>query len=290
MFVYSSGLVSPFSFPKRKDGGQMSYEIEEVERAALEDLNAAVTETLGRELGMKSRSIGGAFASAFAALPDSAIVVNRTIGLGLSGAESNETIDEVIALYESAGIGRYFLHVHPDTQPSDMGERLERRGLEKARGWMKFLHSLKPPPEVSCDLEIRTALPEDATEFGHIEADAFDLGSAGAALPALLVGRPHWHVYVSLCEGRLAGAGILFAKDGVAWLDWGATSPEFRGRRSQSALLNRRISDALDLGCRLIATTTGEEVPGDPQISYRNIVKMGFEPAYVRRNFAPPKT
>ncbi len=83
---------------------------------------------------------------------------------------------------------------------------------------------------------------------------------------------------------------MLFVKDGVAWLDWGATAPEFRGRRSQSALLNRRIRDALDLGCRLIATTTGEEVPGDPQISYRNIVKMGFEPAYVRQNFAPPKT
>ena len=36
-------------------------------------------------------------------------------------------------------------------------------------------------------------------------------------------------------------------------------------------------------------TCTGEEVPDDPQISYHNILKMGFTPAYIRRNMAPPK-
>ncbi len=41
-------------------------------------------------------------------------------------------------------------------------------------------------------------------------------------------------------------------------------------------------------GC--VATTTGEEAPGDPQISYKNTIKNAFEPVYVRRNFAPPKS
>ena len=39
----------------------------------------------------------------------------------------------------------------------------------------------------------------------------------------------------------------------------------------------------------LIATTTGEEVPGDPQIFCKNIAKMGFGLTYVRKNHAPPK-
>ncbi len=34
-------------------------------------------------------------------------------------------------------------------------------------------------------------------------------------------------------------------------------------------------------------TTTGEEVEGDPQHSYKNIVRAGFREAYVRENFAP---
>ena len=267
----------------------MRHEFEEIERAALEDLNSAATGPLADELGKKSLAVGGAFVSAFTSLPDSAIVANRTIGLGLSDEICDDTIDQIIALYAGAGVDRYFLHVHPDSRPADIREKLARRGLERARAWMKFRHSRKAPPTVSCDLEIRIARPEDAGELGRIEADAFDLGAVGATLPSLLVGRPNWHIYVSLCEGRLAGAGALFVKDSIAWLDWGATAPAFRGRRSQSALLARRITDAMDLGCRVIGTTTGEEVPGDPQISYHNIVKMGFEPAYLRDNFAPPK-
>jgi GNAT superfamily N-acetyltransferase len=73
----------------------------------------------------------------------------------------------------------------------------------------------------------------------------------------------------------------------VGWLDWGATAPAFRRRGSQSALLRRRILDALDMGCRLILTETGEEVEGDPQHSYKNILRMGFREAYVRENYAP---
>ena len=74
----------------------VSEEIETIERAALEDLNAAAKETFGAELGMHSGTIGTAYASVFGALPASAIVVNRVIGLGLSGEERSETIDAIV--------------------------------------------------------------------------------------------------------------------------------------------------------------------------------------------------
>ena len=45
---------------------------------------------------------------------------------------------------------------------------------------------------------------------------------------------------------------------------------------------------ALDLGCRKLLTCTGKAVAGDPQHSYRNLLKAGFIETYVRRNFAPP--
>lgn len=84
-----------------------------------------------------------------------------------------------------------------------------------------------------------------------------------------------------------AGTGALLLKDGVAHLDWGVTHPEFRRRGGQSAVLARRIGDALALGCDLLVTTTGEAVPGDPQHSYNNILRTGFEEAYLRENWAP---
>ena len=268
----------------------MSEEIEAIERAALEDLNAAASETCGAELGMHSGTVGSAYASVFGALPASAIVVNRVIGLGLSEKERPQTIDAIVDRYAGAGVARYFVHLHPDARPAEIGDWLTRRGLVEARAWMKFRRGREAPPAIESTLEVRPARAEDAEAFGRIEADAFDLGSLGAPWLAQMIGRPNWHVYLSFDRDTPAGAGVLYVKDEVAWLDWGATAPAFRGRGRQSVLLRRRILDALDLGCRLLATATGEEVPGDAQISYANILKLGFEPAYLRKNFAPPKS
>lgn len=271
------------------NGATVSYDIEEVERSALEDLNAAATGALAAELDKQSIIIGSAFVSLFAALPATAIVVNRTIGLGLSNPETKDTIDAVVDLYAKARAARYFVHVHPQSRPSEIGNWLMSRGLEQTRSWMKFRRGREAPPEVTTTLATRAAAAEDAESFGRIVADAFDLGTAGAPLLARLVGRPDWHIYVSFDRDKPAGAGALYVKHGIGWLDWAATAPAYRGRGSQSALMRRRILDALDLGCRSIVTATGEEVPGDPQISYKNILKMGFEPAYLRKNYAPPK-
>ena len=86
-----------------------------------------------------------------------------------------------------------------------------------------------------------------------------------------------------------AGTGTLYVRDGVGLVDWGATAPDFRRRGGQGAVMGRRIEDALDLGCRLLTTETGEAVSGDPQHSYNNIRRMGFRESHVRDNYAPPK-
>ena len=107
----------------------MSYDIEEVERAALEDLNAAATGELAATLRKQSTIAGSAFISLFAALPVTAIVVNRTIGLGLSRPETKDTIDAVVDLYAKASVARYFIHVHPQSRPGEIGDWLVSRGL-----------------------------------------------------------------------------------------------------------------------------------------------------------------
>ncbi len=85
-----------------------------------------------------------------------------------------------------------------------------------------------------------------------------------------------------------AGTGALFIDGDVGWTDYAATAPAFRRRGSQSALLLHRVQFALDHGCNQVFTCTGEEVPGDPQHSYSNILKSGFKEEYVRRNHVPP--
>lgn len=262
---------------------------EEIERAALEDLHAAAEPDLTAALGLRNRYSGPALLSMARALPPSAIVINRTLGLGLGTPASREAVAEIVNAYGEAAIERYFVHVHPSAEPPALTSWLEALGLERARAWVKFERGREAPPAVQTSLEIRAAGPADRDAFGRIVADAFDLGEQAAPWIGRLIGRPGWHVYTSFDGDRTAGAGTLFVRDGVGWLDWGATAPAFRGRGSQSAILSRRIRQALDLGCRLLVTATGEEVHGDPQHSYNNIMRAGFRPAYLRRNYAPPR-
>ncbi|MEZ5863326.1 MAG: hypothetical protein R3D25_04370 [Geminicoccaceae bacterium] len=266
----------------------MRHALEWIEQRALEDVSRAMAGRAG-ELGQACRDLAGAHLSAYGALPPSAIVVNRTIGLGLHRAADAAILDELVATYAAAGVRRYFVHLHPEAQPADLDAMLGARGLVAARAWVKFERGREAPPDVATTLDLRLAGPADAATLGTIAADAFDLGPQGQGIVAALIGRPNWHVFMTSHAGAVAGCGALYVEDGIGWLDWGATAPAFRGRNGQSALLRRRIEAALDLGCRTIATCTGEEVPGDPQISWHNIIKMGFTRAYTRRNFAPPR-
>jgi hypothetical protein len=52
-----------------------------------------------------------------------------------------------------------------------------------------------------------------------------------------------------------------------------------------SSFLAARIDRARELGLRLLATESGAPLDGEPGPSYRNILRAGFEPAYIRPNY-----
>jgi GNAT superfamily N-acetyltransferase len=81
--------------------------------------------------------------------------------------------------------------------------------------------------------------------------------------------------------------GALFVRDGLGWLDFGATRPRFRRRGSQGAIMAARLRLARDLGCRRTFTCTGVAAANDPQHSYGNILRMGFRKSVIRENYAP---
>jgi len=268
----------------------LEHEAEFIEQAGLADIHAAATPELRNKLKLEARCADSALCSIAGALPASAIVINRVIGLGLSSPADESSVREIVNAYARAGITRYFVQVSPAARPDGLVGWLEAAGLEKARGWQKFSRGRDAPPERTTDLSIRRVGPEDGEAFARIVCDAFDIGEAAIPWLARLPGREGWHVFMSFDGDRPAGTGTLFIKDGLASVDFGATAPEFRRRGSQGALLARRIEHALELGCSRLFTCTGEAVEGDPQHSYGNILKCGFKEDYVRANYAPPRT
>jgi len=267
----------------------MSVELEVVERGEIEAMHAAAPATLRAALGLGCEAIGTSLVSVAAAAPPRAIVLNRAIGLGVAAPADRNTVAAIVDRYAAAGVSRYFVHVHPEAAPSELRAWLLERGLEPARGWMKFSRGREAPPAVSSAIEVREARADDMPAFASVAAAAFDLGSALEPWLVHLDRAPGLRLYVGVLDGQVVATGGLYVRDGIGWLDFGATTPSCRGRGAQSALLRRRIVDALDLGCRIIGTATGEAVPGDPQHSYRNILKMGFRENYVRDNYAPPR-
>ena len=279
-----------FAFWRSKVTGRVfvEHELEHIELRMYQDMHAAATEELSARLKLGGRVVGSAFVSAAGTLPASAIAINICFGLGLEKRATPDEVDEVIRLYADAGVQRYFVQLHPQASPKALDSWLMQRGLEQTRGWMMFQRGRDVPAVASTSLTVREAKAEDADAFARIACDAFDLGDVAMPWLAALVGRPGWHVYMSFDEEKPAGTGVVYVEDDLAYFSFGATAPAYRGRGGQTALLRARIVAALDLGCRTMSTCTGEAVPGDPQHSYKNIMKTGFEERYVRRNFVYP--
>ena len=142
-------------------------------------------------------------------------------------------------------------------------------------------------PQRPSGLEVSKIGCEHGAAFGAIVSAAFDLGDEAAPWLAQLPGREGWHIFMSFDRGEPAGTGAMFVRNGLAWLDFGATRPAFRRRGSQGAVLAARLRLAQELGCRQMFTCTGVAAAGDPQHSYGNILRFGFRTQYIRKNFAP---
>ena len=266
----------------------MVARIEAVERAALEDMFQAAPADLVARLGIEGRAVGTAFVGRAAGLPPSAVVVNRAIGLGMARPAARDEVAEVVALYRQAGVQRYFLHLYPDAQPAEIAEWCAEAGLERARlgqvrpgprGTARCRHRPRNPPRRAGRrrgggrhrrrrLRPRTRRrtldrrPGRPARLAHSRRPR--------RRPGRRLGRPFRQAPRRL--PRLGGDGAGGA-----------------GRGCQSALLRARVLDALELGCEIMGTATGEEVPGDPQHSYSNIMRAGFRPEVTRGNFAPPR-
>jgi GNAT superfamily N-acetyltransferase len=259
-------------------------QLEFIEAKTLLEFHLAAPADAAGALGLSMRNLDGILVSV---ATHGNILVNRTLGLGIRNPATRDEVAEIRRLYHSAGVARYFVHASDVAEPCPISAMLEAAGLVRDRAWMKFARGSVPVEEPDVDLEIREIGVEHASDFGRIAATGFGLPEAAWDIPAALVGRPGWHMFMSFDGGEPAGTGALFVDNGVAWTEWGATDPAFRRRGSQSALLARRVNLAVARGCTLIGTCTGEQVAGEEQHSYRNIQRAGFTEIGLRHNYSP---
>ena len=239
-------------------------ESERIELEAYRDVFAAAPP--GFPPRVREAGTAVAFRVPGAPLPE----LNRIVG-----ATTLDQIDELEPFFEE---DRVVVSLDPE---AGLDTELQARGYTAGYPWQKFERGLKPY-EARTDLRLEEASPGD---YGQVIAAAFGAPPAFASWLDELVNRAGWHVFATYDGDLAVGGGALFVSGSTGWFGIAGTLPQARGRGSQGAIFAARIARARELGLDLLVTETGVPRDGRPGPSYRNMLRVGFEPTYVRPNY-----
>lgn len=182
--------------------------------------------------------------------------MNEVVTCQLRADEADAVIDRAIAMYRGAGV-QHRWRVGPDTTPSDLGARLEARGLTPDGGSALARALSVEPQALPRGVEVVCVDEQSVDAYTQLMAEgwggrpgpmaAFHRGILSSTAPRL-----------QLCLLRLdgqpvAGAGVaLLARS--AFLVGGVVLPGFRGRGLYRALVRYREQLAAAQGLRLATT------------------------------------
>jgi ribosomal protein S18 acetylase RimI-like enzyme len=200
---------------------------------------------------------------------------------GLSPADV-DVVPEVAAWYHAKTIHPRF-EIAPALDFGPLSAALVDVGARQS-GFIDVMWSRPAAQEdAPNDVAVRVIEPggEDAKVFarvllgGHeVPDDTFtDHWTAVALWPA----EPGWCCYLAEVDGEPLGAAALIVTDGIGYLANAATLPNGRQRGCQQALIQRRMHDATESGCKLFLTMAN---PGS--VSHRNLERAGLGVAYTK--------
>lgn len=254
-----------------------------VEACAWEDHYQAAPEYIRWEQGLQTDHLASAvvLSQPFNSDP----FYNRVLGLGLNEPAEEWMLDELLAFIWDTGTQNLIVHLTPQSQPPELHDWLRWRGFWLEDRHAKFIHDATPPQHSGTDLRIELTGSDFGDAFAFVVTEAFGLPDYMYPWLRAEVGRPNWRHYVAWDGETPAAAGALYQCGEAAWLGHGCTLPAYRRRGTQAAILARRIQDGADLGIKWFITDTAEDLPEQPNPSYRNMLRSGFKLAYLRWNY-----
>jgi hypothetical protein len=212
--------------------------------------------------------------------------LNQVWGLGLGGSVDRGVLREIASLYGEAGVNRYGVAISPQAQPAaEIPAMLAEHGIVPVNRAAKMYRLSPEPAEVSTDLRVELLGRDHAEAFALVIDEVFENPDFLHPMFESLVGRPGWRCYGAFDGEKLVATGFVYLRDGIAWLGAGATLPDYRRRGGQGAIMARRINDALAAGHDRIIVETTEDTPEAPNPSYHNMLRTGFQLAYLRQDY-----
>lgn len=188
-------------------------------------------------------------------------------------AEQLPHLDELLAMYDEYSI-KPAVQVMPGYADEAVGRALVERGLAP-RSWIGLLYRPIEPLPTGNGLLVRQVDAHTVEDFELALLEGFEIPETGfddlrsAICDWTDVG--WWRLYVAEVEGQPAAAAVLALSDKVGYLAMACTRPGYRNLGCQHALIARRMRDAAEVECELLAVQTrfGSQ-------SQRNQERLGF--------------
>ena len=254
-------------------------DLERIELSAVLDFLVAAPPDVAHAFELGVLDLGDAAAFSIGAHPRM-LLFNRVLGL-----DGDVALPDIERWFASRGC-TFAVSIRAGIELEDV---LDERGYRRGSLLMKFRRGLEQPPVRQTSLRIEQIDEERAADYGAVVAAVFGLASPLDRWFAALCTRASWACFGAFDGTRLIGTGAAHVAGTLGWLGAAGTLEDSRGLGAQSALLAARISAAGDAGARVLATETADRVDGVAGPSFRNVVRAGFEEAYVQGWWVPPE-
>lgn len=185
--------------------------------------------------------------------------------------DADAAIDTAIGMYRALGLS-FRWNAGPGSGPSDLGDRLARRGLVPSLG--RGMARSTGGDEVDAS-EVVSVIEVDRSTIGdytHVMASGWNQDSAPlTALHHHVLAEGRQPLFVAYYDGVAAGAASYMPFARSAFLMSAVVLERFRGRGLYRALIHARLAHARSRGIAL-ATTHAREATSAPILE-----KLGFE-------------
>lgn len=264
---------------------------EQSEAEAMFRFETEAPESVRAALGMTAARIGGGVVLSMRDDPTG--YWSKALGFGVTTPVTADVIGEVCDFYRSEENPQAVIQIAPAFLPEDWDDICRREGITEGSSWVKLVcpadeavtraEAVEPP---QAGMRVAPLEPERAQEWGAVVTRAFGMPEEHyARMTAASAGTPGWHPFAAWLDGEIVGTGTMHVRGETAQMFAGAVLPHARKRGGQTALLAARARKARELGCRVLVAETGAEAPGTHNSSLHNMLRLGFEVAYERRNW-----
>jgi len=216
---------------------------------------------------------------------------NRVVALGQGSSATEAQLDRYLRLFGEHRTKVAAVSVGASARPRVLNEWLEQRGLRRGPPTAKLWRdgSRLPSGGGAGDISVRRVKPAEASTWVDVVAQVWRAFGYRRPWFEARAGQPGWTHYVAWIDGQPAAAGALFmgevAGRTVGHLVDGVTLRPWRRRGAQSAIIRRRVTEGIALGCELFTSETAPPLPRMPLVSFRNLCRQGFSMAYLRDNW-----